>query len=77
MLQTHIYLIHYYFIFIKFLANFVQTIFSEPWDSSRWETLLERGDDWQRGEERISIIRTKSFRERLDPLLCEYFRFTD
>ncbi|XP_073980970.1 src homology 2 domain-containing protein sprint isoform X4 [Rhodnius prolixus] len=47
-----------------------QTIFSEPWDSSRWETLLERGDDWQRGEERISIIRTKSFRERLDPLLC-------
>ncbi|XP_014281699.1 protein sprint isoform X4 [Halyomorpha halys] len=47
-----------------------QTIFSEPWDSSRWETLLERGDDWGRGEERISIVRNKSFKERLDPLLC-------
>ncbi|XP_014246895.1 protein sprint isoform X2 [Cimex lectularius] len=47
-----------------------QTIFSEPWDSSRWETLLERGDDWQRGEERVNIVRTKSFKERLDPFLC-------
>uniref|UniRef100_A0A0K8SCF5 Protein sprint n=1 Tax=Lygus hesperus TaxID=30085 RepID=A0A0K8SCF5_LYGHE len=47
-----------------------QTIFSEPWDSSRWETLLERGDDWQRGEERVNMVRTKSFRERLDPFLC-------
>ncbi|KAL1138494.1 hypothetical protein AAG570_008557, partial [Ranatra chinensis] len=48
-----------------------QTVFSEPWDSSRWENLLERENNWQRGDERTSIVRTKSFKERLDPLLCK------
>ncbi|XP_046663899.1 protein sprint isoform X2 [Homalodisca vitripennis] len=58
------------------------TVFSEPWDSSRWEHLL-RGRDRESEVEHKSttpapapapaqtptVTRTKSFKERLDPLL--------
>ncbi|XP_018896161.2 protein sprint [Bemisia tabaci] len=42
-----------------------QTIFSEPWDSSRWENLLQKGAQ----NNANTISRNKSFKERLDPLL--------
>lgn len=86
------------------------TVFSEPWDSSRWETLLmqkgsQQGEHDDTGEMsatsslvRLSgepliadeedetlnqslnpndtrtpaLSRTKSFRDRMDPLLCKY-----
>ncbi|GLH14936.1 Protein sprint [Gryllus bimaculatus] len=75
------------------------TIFSEPWDSSRWESLLASGGDGgdrtgeatqgasgQRetdegqnvtggaGASELTnhpVVRNKSFKERLDPLLCD------
>lgn len=73
-----------------------QTVFSEPWDSSRWESLLRPvGDDSAvqvagatplLGPEEDDTVyetnvtangnhvsRSKSFKERLDPLLCKYF----
>ena len=74
-----------------------QTVFSEPWDSSRWESLLhpDGGDSTIQvagatpllGPEEDDTVcetnvtangshhvsRSKSFKERLDPLLCEYF----
>lgn len=74
-----------------------QTIFSEPWDSSRWENLLLEPAAWEEnvsestirvsGEPVLntddddtvletpkkprSVSRGKSFKERLDPLLCK------
>lgn len=51
-----------------------QTIFSEPWDSSRWEHLLhEKRKDQEEDSVQVrpntNVSRTKSFKERLDPLL--------
>ncbi|RZF37491.1 hypothetical protein LSTR_LSTR013728 [Laodelphax striatellus] len=55
-----------------------QTIFSEPWDSSRWEHLLQaKREESQtvqtptKAEERKDVFmsRTKTAKERLDPLL--------
>ncbi|XP_075233749.1 protein sprint-like isoform X3 [Lycorma delicatula] len=51
-----------------------QTIFSEPWDSSRWEHLIVKREDstqTQKVEERTTttMSRSKSFKDRLDPLL--------
>lgn len=57
----------------------LQTIFSEPWDSSRWEHLLhgkkEESSQTPKIEERTttSMSRSKSFKDRLDPLLCKCF----
>uniref|UniRef100_A0A1B6C8N4 Protein sprint n=1 Tax=Clastoptera arizonana TaxID=38151 RepID=A0A1B6C8N4_9HEMI len=49
-----------------------QTIFSEPWDSSRWDHLLQERNKEEKFEETkliSNVARTKSFKERLDPLL--------
>lgn len=47
----------------------LQTEFSEPWDSSRWEHLLPVANKEQNQAHLKPVNRNKSFSERLDPLL--------
>lgn len=47
----------------------LQTEFSEPWDSSRWEHLLPVANNEQNQGHLKPVNRNKSFSERLDPLL--------
>jgi len=47
----------------------IQTEFSEPWDSSRWEHLLPVANKEQNQSHLKPVNRNKSFSERLDPLL--------
>lgn len=53
-----------------------QTEFSDPWDSSQWEHLLNKSNiDPIVDDNTMHINRCKSFKEKLDPLLCELLKF--
>lgn len=56
-------------IFIIIIVFTLQTEFSEPWDSSRWEHLLPVANKVQNQSYVKPVNRNKSFSERLDPLL--------
>lgn len=58
----------YFITFVLFVFT-LQTEFSEPWDSSRWEYLLPVANKEQNQAHIRPVNRNKSFSERLDPLL--------